>query len=172
HAVAEQVLDAAPRLAGEQHRDLFVDDASAGADGVPCMRLGTVAFGDARGDACLRPDARPALAEWRDRHDGHRHRRELQRGEEAGKPRADNDDAAAFRLARNALEARSLLTHHGTLRWAALVAEIDHAVDRYPRPLGDGLTDGLLLFQHDEGLENLRQRDQLHIRAKVAGTDE
>ena len=39
HAVAEQILDAAPRLAARADRDLFVDDASAGADGVGGMRL-------------------------------------------------------------------------------------------------------------------------------------
>jgi hypothetical protein len=116
HAVAEQILDAAARLAGEQHGDLIVDDACAGADGVGGVSLRAVAFGQRRGDACLRPDARSALAEGRDRDDGDRHRRELERGEEAGKPRADNDDAAAFRPARNALESRSVLTQHRTLR--------------------------------------------------------
>ena len=55
----------------------------------------------------------PPWPKRRRRDDGHRHRRELERGEEAGKPRADNDDAAARSAsARNALAAWSLLTSH------------------------------------------------------------
>src|SRR6185312_12763310 len=53
-----------------------------------------------------------------------------------------------------------------------LVAEIDHALDRHPRPRSDLLRNGHLLFQHDEGLKDLRQRDALHMRAKIARTHE
>ena len=40
HAVAQQILDAVPRLARQQQGDLLIDDAGTGADGVGGMRLG------------------------------------------------------------------------------------------------------------------------------------
>src|SRR6478736_5499404 len=53
-----------------------------------------------------------------------------------------------------------------------LVAEIDHALDWHPRPRSDFLRNGHLLFEHDEGLKDLRQGNALHMRAKIAGTHE
>ncbi len=57
NAVAEQILDALARFAGEQESDLLIDDAGAGRDRVGGVLLGAVAFGERRGDAGLRPEA-------------------------------------------------------------------------------------------------------------------
>ena len=100
HAVAEQILDALARLAREQERDLLIDDAGAGRDRVGGMVLGAVALGQRRGDAGLRPQAGCALAETRGGDHGDRMRRELERGEQPGKPGADHDNAAGRNLRR------------------------------------------------------------------------
>ena len=73
---------------------VLIDDAGAGTDGIGGMRLWAVTFGERRGNAGLRPDARAALAEGRDRDHGYRQRRKLERREQAGEPCADNDHAA------------------------------------------------------------------------------
>ena len=93
HAVAEQILDALARLAREQQRNLLIDDAGAGDDRVGRMVFGAVALGKRGGDAGLRPQARRSFAEVRRRDDGDRVRRELERGEQAGKSSADHDHA-------------------------------------------------------------------------------
>jgi len=95
HAVAEQVLDAVAGLVRQEMGDLLIDDTGAGADGVGGMRVRIVAVGDCCGNARLGPEARCAFAEPRRGDHGHRERRKLQRGKQAGKARADNDDAAA-----------------------------------------------------------------------------
>ncbi len=92
HAVAQQVVDARGRLAGEAERDILVDEAGADRDGVGRMRFGGVAFADGRGDAALRPGAGGAFTERCGRDDGDRPRRQLQRAEQPGKPAADDDD--------------------------------------------------------------------------------
>ena len=56
--------------------------------------LGVSSFADGRRDAALRPARRSALAERRGGQDGDRQRRQLQRGEQARKARADDDDVA------------------------------------------------------------------------------
>ena len=93
NAVAEQILDALARLAGEQERDLLIDDAGASRDRVGGMVLGAVALGERSGDAGLRPEARCAFAEARRRDDRDRTRRELERGEESGEAGTDDDHA-------------------------------------------------------------------------------
>ncbi len=120
NAIAEQVLDAVAGLACEQRGDALIDDAGAGADGVGGMRRGAVALGQRGGDARLRPHARAALAERRHRDHGDGKRRELERGEEAGEPGPDDDDAAlASRLARGPLGSGAWLLGHRvwTRRW-------------------------------------------------------
>ena len=93
-AVRQQVGNAVTRLARQQVRDLVVDDAGAGADGVGRVRLGRIAFGHRRGDAGLRPQAGRSFAEMRARHHGDGQRRKLERGEQAGQAGADHDHAA------------------------------------------------------------------------------
>src|SRR6185437_12123385 len=57
--------------------------------------------------------------------------------------------------------------------WTALsVVEVDHALDGRASPIGDGGIDRDLLFEEHEAVENLRQRDALHVRAKIAGPHE
>jgi hypothetical protein len=116
NAIAEQILDAVAGLACEQRSDPFVDDAGPGADGVGSVGLRGVALGKSGGDSGLRPHARAALAERGHRDHGDGKRSELERGEEAGKTRPDDDDAAfASRLARGALRGGTLTLRH----WAA-----------------------------------------------------
>ncbi len=100
HAVSEQVLDAGACLARHQLGDLLIDDARARADRVGGVILRPVALGDRGGDAALRPEARRAFAEAGGGDDRDRKRRELERGEQAGKPGADNNHAALPRAAR------------------------------------------------------------------------
>ena len=90
-AVAQQVLDALTRLARKQECDLLIDDAGAGRDRVGGVIFRAIALGERRGDAGLRPEARRSFAEARRRDDRDRTRRELERGEESGKPGADHD---------------------------------------------------------------------------------
>ena len=93
-AVRQQVGNAVTRLARQQVRDLVIDDAGAGADGVGRVRLWRVAFGHRRRDARLRPQAGRSFAEMRARHHGDGHRRKLERCEQAGQAGADHDHAA------------------------------------------------------------------------------
>ena len=76
-----------------QQRNSLIDDAGAGGDRVGRMVFGAVALGNRGGDAALRPQARRAFAERRGGDDGDRVRRELERGEQAGKAAADHNDA-------------------------------------------------------------------------------
>src|ERR1700704_3804944 len=45
--------------------------------------------------------------------------------------------------------------------------QIHHPLDRAPGPGGDRGIDDHLLLEVDEAVENLRQRDALHVRAEV-----
>src|SRR6185312_9851896 len=48
----------------------------------------------------------------------------------------------------------------------------EHALDRAARAIGDGGVDGDLALQRFERAADLRQRDPLHVRTKIAGSDE
>src|SRR5262245_6870107 len=50
----------------------------------------------------------------------------------------------------------------------ASMVEVNHALDRGPRTFGVRVIDRDLLLEEDEAFENLRQRDPLHMRAKIA----
>jgi hypothetical protein len=147
HAVAKQILDATPRLAGEQHGDLFIDDAGPGADGVGGMRLRTIAFRSASGDAG-RADARSARP----------------KGETETTVTGSGAASAVNRPARPAPTTTmppfppgaerpstglSLRNIERSARGS--MAEIDHALDRGAGRTGDSRIDGHLLFPHDEG---------------------
>src|SRR5450755_3121024 len=58
------------------------------------------------------------------------------------------------------------------VKGAGSVVEIDHTLDRSPRPQGYRRGHRHLLFEEDEGLKDLRQRDPLHMRAEIAGPHE
>jgi len=76
-------------------RDLLVDDAGAGADGICGVSVWAVALCDRRGDARLRPKTRRALADACRRDDGDGEGRELQCGKETSKTCPNDDDATA-----------------------------------------------------------------------------
>ena len=97
HAEAQEILDARGTFAHDHVDDRFVAQARPGADRICGVLLETVALADCGGDAGLRPGARRAFAERTRRDDGDRHRRELQRGEEAGETAADDNDRRAAR---------------------------------------------------------------------------
>ena len=48
----------------------------------------------------------------------------------------------------------------------------DHAFDRLPRPVGDIRIDQHFVLHRLERMQNLRQRDPLHVRAQIAGPHE
>src|ERR1700738_2954782 len=50
-----------------------------------------------------------------------------------------------------------------------LVLQIDHPLHRAPRLRGDQGIDGDFLAQVNQAVENLGQRDPLHVRAQIAG---
>src|SRR5712691_6970309 len=52
-----------------------------------------------------------------------------------------------------------------------LVLQIDHPLDRAPRSLRDDGIDRDLLAQVEQALQDVRQRDPLHVRAQIAGLD-
>ena len=173
HAVAKQILDPVARLTRQKLCDFHIDDAGAGADRILGMMLGAVAFGDRRGDAGLRPKARSAFAEPRAGDDGDWKRRQLERGEQPGKAGAHHHDAA-----RPALHSRwelAVRCHRrirpkllGLHQWLRLIMRSTAARAR----LGDRGIDRHLLLEEDEAVEDLRQRDPLHMRAEIAGPHE
>src|SRR5262249_31049271 len=55
---------------------------------------------------------------------------------------------------------------------APLALQAYHPLDRSARPRGDRRIDYDLFSEIDEALENLRQRDPLHMRAEIARTHE
>src|SRR5215472_17737379 len=48
------------------------------------------------------------------------------------------------------------------------VLQVDHPLDRTPRLIRNHRIDGDFLAQVDQAVENLRQRDPLHVRAEIA----
>src|SRR5215475_11249432 len=60
---------------------------------------------------------------------------------------------------------------HGCRRGDGSVLQIDHPLDRTPRLVRDHRVDGDFLAQIDQAVQNLRQRDPLHVRAEVARTN-
>src|SRR5579883_2798441 len=50
----------------------------------------------------------------------------------------------------------------------ALIFQIDHALDRSPRSLGNDRIDHDLLAQVEQAFQNVRERDPLHVRAQIA----
>src|ERR1700704_2599776 len=53
----------------------------------------------------------------------------------------------------------------GTTSLLNSILEVDHPLHRTPRFLGDQGTDGDFLTQVDEAVQNLGQRNPLHVRA-------
>ena len=51
---------------------------------------------------------------------------------------------------------------------ASITLQTHHPLDRAPRPRGDRRIDHDLLLEVDEAVEDLRQRDPLHVRAEIA----
>ena len=88
-AVCQKIVDPRPRLQRHAERDVGVDEAGAGGDGVGGVNLRRVALRDRRRDAALRPGRGPANAGRRE--DFHPSWREFQRAENPGETAADND---------------------------------------------------------------------------------
>src|SRR3954470_2994317 len=55
---------------------------------------------------------------------------------------------------------------------ASSALQMDHPFHRAPRLLGDHRIDGDFLFHVQQAVEDLRQRDALHVRAEIAWLDE
>ncbi len=159
HAIGEQVMDAWRGLARDPERDRFVDETAADGDGVSGVRLRAIAFGHGRSDAALRPGGRRALSERRGRDQRYRPRRELQCTEQSGEAAADDDDVigAAGEIVDVVL--------HASLS----ILQIDHPLDRTPRAFRERGIDRDLLAKREQAVQNVGERDALHVRAEIAG---
>ena len=94
HAVGDKIGNARRAFGGDEVRYVDVDDASTGGDRVVRVRSGIIVAADGGGDAALRPTGRGALSERRGGQHGDRQRRQLQRREQAGETRTDDDHIA------------------------------------------------------------------------------
>ncbi len=72
NAVMQEVMDTRAGFARQSECYFLIDQARAGRDRIGGMGLRTVALGNRRRDAALRPCGRCALAEWRRRNHGDR----------------------------------------------------------------------------------------------------
>ena len=95
HAIAQKILDALPRFLRHEQRDLFVDDAGAGADRVFGVVFRCVALGERRCQASLGPKAGGAFTEAGGRDHRDRERCKFQRGKQTGQAGPHHDDAVA-----------------------------------------------------------------------------
>ena len=104
HAVTHEVGDAAGRVGAEHARGLLVDEARAGGDRVAQVLLGRVVLVDGGGDAALRV-ARVRLVDRAFGDDDGRRAplARLQRDEQPGDTRADDQHVGAERAGRGRL---------------------------------------------------------------------
>ncbi len=77
NAVMQEVMDTRAGFARQSKRDRFIDESCADRHRICGMGLRTVALGNRRRDAALRPCRRSALAEWRRRNHGNGTRRQF-----------------------------------------------------------------------------------------------
>src|SRR5690348_5455934 len=75
-------------------------------------------------------------------------------------------DMAFLAVSRSRCNAGSALVE--CRRSDGSVLQVDHALDRTPRLFGNHRVDGDFLPQIDQAVQNLRQRDPLHVRAEIA----